>query len=127
MSFAFHPSAGPIHIEASLSGPRGQADVRLILDTGSTTSLIRSAILVAVGYDPDASPDRVSVAMGSGIQLIPRIVLNRLSALGQHRVGFPVLSHSILPAAGADGLLGLDFLRGTILTIDFRSGQITLT
>jgi hypothetical protein len=127
VSFPFHASTGPIDIEASLSGPLGHADVRLILDTGSTTSLIRSTILVAVGYDPDASPDRVSVAMGSGIQLIPRVVLNRISALGHHRLGFPVLSHSILPVAGIDGLLGLDFLRGAILSIDFRAGQITLT
>ena len=127
MSFAFSSLAGPITIDASLSGPLGQADLRLILDTGATTTLIRSTILIAVGYDPDASPDRVQVAMGGGMQLIPRVVLNRLSAVGQHRVGFPVLSHTILPAVGIDGLLGLDFLRGTILTVDFRAAQITLT
>ena len=56
MSFSFNPSQGPIVVEASLSGPMGQADVRLILDTGATTSLIRSTILIAVGYDPDNSP-----------------------------------------------------------------------
>jgi predicted aspartyl protease len=127
VSFPFNPSAGAVYVEASLSGPLGQADVRLILDTGATTTLIRSTILVAVGYDPDASPDRISVALGSGIQLVPRVVLNRLSALGQHLLGLPVLSHSVLPAAGADGLLGLDFLRGTTLTVDFRVGQIALT
>ncbi len=127
MSFLFHSSTGPIALDASLSGPLGQADLRLILDTGATTSLIRSTILIAVGYDPDASPDRVQVAMGGGIGLIPRVVLNRLSALGQHRLGFPVLAHAILPAAGIDGLLGLDFLRGTILTIDFRAGRIIPT
>jgi len=127
VSFPFNSSAGPITIDASLSGPLGQADLRLILDTGATTSLLRSTILIAVGYDPDASPNRVQVAMGGGIQFIPRVVLNRLSALGQHRPGFPVLSHSILPAAGIDGLLGLDFFRGTILTVDFRAAQITLT
>jgi hypothetical protein len=31
------------------------------------------------------------------------------------------------PGAGVDGLLGLDFLRGQSLTIDFRSGEITLS
>jgi len=127
VSSSFNSLVGPITIDASLSGPLGQADLRLILDTGATTSLIRSTILIAVGYDPDASPNRVQVAMGGGIQLIPRVVLNRLSALGQHRLGFPVLAHTILPAAGIDGLLGLDFLRGTILTVDFRAAQITLT
>ncbi len=126
MSFPFAPSTGPIAVDASLSGPHGQADVRLILDTGATISLIRSTILIAVGYDPDASQDQVQVTMGSGIQSLPRIVLNRFSALGRHRLGFRVLSHPILPAAGVDGLLGLDFLRGTVLTIDFLAGQIAL-
>jgi hypothetical protein len=59
MSFVFDASRGPIVVEASLSGPGGQADLRLILDTGATTSLVRSTILVAVGYDPDTSTDRV--------------------------------------------------------------------
>ncbi len=127
MSYPFNSLGADYHRCESLSGPLGQADLRLILDTGATSSLIRSTILIAVGYDPDASPNRVQVAMGGGIQLVPRVVLNRLSALGQHRLGFPVLSHSILPAAGIDGLLGLDFLRGTILTVDFRAAQITLT
>jgi hypothetical protein len=57
MSFPFNASRGPIIVEATLSGPLGHADLRLILDTGATTSLVRSTILVAVGYDPDASPD----------------------------------------------------------------------
>ena len=126
MSFTFNPSRGPIVVEAGLSGPKGQADLRLILDTGATTSLIRSTILVAVGYDPDTSPDRVTVAMGNGLELVPRISLNRLSALGRHRLAFPVLAHSLPPAAGIDGLLGLDFLRGSRLTVDFPAGQVYL-
>ena len=33
----------------------------------------------------------------------------------------------MIPAdAGVDGLLGLDFLRGHVLTLDFRGGIITL-
>jgi hypothetical protein len=127
VSFPFNGLSGPIAVDASLTGPAGQADVRLILDTGATTCLIRSTILIAVGYDPDASPDLMQVATGGALQILPRVVLNRLSALGQHRLGFPVLSHSILPAAGIDGLLGLDFLRGTTTTLDFRAGRITLT
>ena len=124
MSFSFDASRGPI--EASLSGPASQADLRLILDTGATSSLIRSTILVAAGYDPDTATDRVTVAMGNGVELVPRIVLNRLSTLGRHRLAFPVLAHSLPPAAGIDGLLGLDFLRGSVLTLDFPAATITL-
>jgi hypothetical protein len=126
MSFPFRSATGPITVDGSLSGPLGHVDLRLILDTGATISLILSNILITAGYDPDASPDRVAVVMGGGIQLIPRVVLNRFSALGQHRLGLPVLAHTLPPAAGIDGLLGLDFLRGMVLTLDFRAGQITL-
>ena len=126
MSFAFNPGSGPILVEARISGPSGQADLRLILDTGATVSLVRSTILVAIGYDPAISADRVSVAMGNGVEVVPRIALDRLSALGRHRLAFPVLAHTLPPSAGIDGLLGLDFLRGSMLTVDLIIGRITL-
>jgi hypothetical protein len=37
-----------------------------------------------------------------------------------------VLSHSLAPVAASDGLLGLDFLRSSILTVDFHAGRISL-
>ena len=126
MSFPFNAQHGPVIVEASLSGPRGQADLRLILDTGATASLVRSTLLVAVGYDPDSSPDRIPVAMGNGIESVPRLALNRLSALGHHRLGLLVLAHHLPPTIGIDGLLGLDFLRGAVLTVDFLNGRIAL-
>ena len=42
------------------------------------------------------------------------------------RQGLVVVCHTLPPSAGVDGLLGLDFLRNSRLTIDFRSGQIVL-
>ena len=65
--------------------------------------------------------------MGNGVEIVPRVVLTRFTALGTHRFGFSVLSHSIPPEAGIDGLLGLDFFRSQILTLDFRAGQIALS
>jgi hypothetical protein len=79
-----------------------------------------------VGHDPAASTDQVSVAMGRGVVSVPRLILNQLIVLGQHWIGFSVLSHALLPAAGVDGLLVLCFLRGQILNVDFRAGLITL-
>ena len=43
-----------------------------------------------------------------------------------HRIGFPLLAKALPPEAGVDGLLGLDFLRGHVLTLDFRTGVLTL-
>lgn len=127
MTFPFDPTQGPIHVEAEVSGPTGRSSLRLLLDTGATNSLIDPTMLIAVGYDPDASTDRVQVAMFNGVELVSRIVVTRLTALGTHRIGFPLLSHPLPPAAGVHGLRGLDFFRGHVLTLDFRGGQITLS
>lgn len=62
----------------------------------------------------------------TGIVQTPQSIATRVLALKQHRDHFPVVLHD-LPAARFDGILGLDFLRGQELTIDFRQGLITLS
>jgi predicted aspartyl protease len=126
MTVPFNAAQGLILIEVHLWGPVGDRRVQLALDTGANTTLIRPAILVAIGYDPAASPDRVQMTSASGIEFVARLSVDRLDALGQQQMNFPVLAHTLPPTATIDGLLGLDFLRGRRLTIDFRKGQITL-
>jgi hypothetical protein len=88
--------------------------------------MINTARLVSLGYDPSASPDRVRVTTGSGVEFVPRLSIDVLEALERRRSNFEVLAHTLPPSAGVDGLLGLDFLRGQRLTIDFRAGQLEL-
>lgn len=126
MSFSFDPGQGLILVRAEMWGPDGSGVLRLALDTGATGTLVNVAILVALGYDPGLASDRVQVTTGSGIEFVPRVILDRVSALGQERQAFPVLAHTLPPSAGVDGLLGLDFFRGQSLTIDFRSGRVAL-
>jgi hypothetical protein len=126
ISFALNPAGGPIRVRAAVTGPTGTGVFRLILDTGATTSLINVSSLVSVGFDPSRSTRRATVLTGGSAQVVPLVVVTRLSALGQHWYGFPVLAHTLPSGSAADGLLGLDFLRNQVLTIDFRAGQITL-
>ena len=126
MSFPFDPQQGLIIVPAELWGPSGSAVLRLALDTGATGTLVNTGMLVALGYDPALIPDRVQITTGSGIEFVPRILLDRIMVLGEEAVEFPVLGHTLPPSAGIDGLLGLDFFRGRILTIDFRAGQVEL-
>jgi predicted aspartyl protease len=126
VSATFRSKQGPVYVEVQISGPTGRSNLRLLLDTGATTTLIELVWLSSVGYDPATSTDRVKVAMGGGSVLVPRVTLNRLSALGQHRIGFAVVCHPLPSEAGVDGLLGLDFFRDQILTLDFRNGTISL-
>ena len=57
---------------------------------------------------------------------LPRVLLQRFVALGQQRDAFEVLGHTLPASAKIDGLLGLDFMRGQTLTVDFRLGQVRL-
>jgi predicted aspartyl protease len=126
MSFPFDPSHGPILVKAEVTGSDRSLALQLILDTGATTSLLNDAVLETLGYDLASVTDRVRITTGSLVTSVPKVDLTRLTALGQHRFGFPVLAHTLPVSASVHGLLGLDFLRGGVLTIDFRSGRITL-
>jgi predicted aspartyl protease len=126
LTFSFDPHRGLIILQAELTGPSGSGILQLALDTGATTTLINVAMLVAIGYDPGLSTDRVQVTTGSGVEFAPRVELQRLTALGQERYGLQVLGHTLPPSSGVDGLLGLDFFRGLRLSLDFRAGQLRL-
>jgi hypothetical protein len=97
-----------------------------LLESGATTSLIDLATLVYLGFDPNHPLRRARMANVSVVGIVPIFALTRLSALGQLHFGFPVVGHTLPPIPGVDGLLGLDFLRDQVLTVDFRLGQITL-
>ena len=125
--FSFVRDRGPIIISAEVGGPTGTTATELILDTAATSTMLSPRLLALVGYDPDLFRERVRIAMGIGIELAPRVQVNRFSALGQHRFGFLVVCHALPAEVGGDGLIGLDFFRGNKLTIDFRNGQIDLT
>jgi predicted aspartyl protease len=126
MNHAFEPHEGLIIVHAEIVGISGTAILRLALDTGATTTLINSGMLVSIGYDPALSWNRVQITTGSGVEFVPRLILKRLIALGSEQTDFSVLCHTLPPSAGVDGLLGLDFLRGNTLSVDFKEGAITL-
>jgi hypothetical protein len=83
-------------------------------------------MLVAVGCDPALASERIEVTTGSSVEFASRVAVKSIKALGQLRADFGVLAHTLPPSAGIDGVLGLDFMRGQKLVLDFRSGEMTL-
>jgi predicted aspartyl protease len=126
MKFSFDAARGPVLVSAKFRGPQGELVLRLALDTGATTTVLSWEAAELLGYDPSASKARVRITTGSGVEFAPRISIDRLEALGIERLAIPLLCHTLPPSAGVDGLLGLDFLRGQRIVLDFRSGVITL-
>jgi predicted aspartyl protease len=126
MSFPFSPHHGLIIVKVTLEGPTQTVRMEFALDTGSTDTVISAQALVAAGYDTDAATQHVQMTTGSGVVTTPLLWVTRLKALGQERHSFPVLAHQFPPSSDVDGVLGLDFLRGQELNINFRTGMIDL-
>jgi predicted aspartyl protease len=127
MSVPFNSQQGLIVIDAELEGPAATISLRLAVDTGAVRTLLRDALLIAVGHDPAQSTQQTRMLSASGIQPVALVTVLRLKALEQERQQFPVIAHTLPAAAAIDGLLGLDFYRGQKLDIDFRQGLITLS
>lgn len=126
MSHPFDPNEGLIIVPTRLWGPSGDTVVQLALDTGATGSVVSWDIVVFLGYDPAIVSERIQMTTGSGVEFVPRVIIERIEGLRQERQHFPVLCHNIPPSATVDGVLGLDFFRGRRLNIDFRIGLVTL-
>lgn len=126
MSDTFDARRGLPVVQVKITGPTGTQTAQLALDTGSSAIMVNALLLVSIGYDPDASPDRVQITTASRIERSTRLRVSRIEALGVERVEFPVVAHTLPPTSTVDGLLGLDFFRGLVLTLDFREGRITL-
>jgi Aspartyl protease len=127
MSHSFNPQEGLIVVPARLFGPAGDAIVRLALDTGATSTLINTEVLVLLGYDLAMASDRIQVTTSSGIEFCPRLAVERIEAVGRTLERFPLLCHTLPPSTQVDGLLCLDLFRGCYLGIDLRTGEVTVT
>jgi predicted aspartyl protease len=126
MSFGFNSDRGLVRVIADIFGPSGSISAMLALDTGATGTVLNDAVVTAAGYNIAAASKRVRITTGSGIESAPLIRLAGVSCLGRKKTNFSILCHTLPASAGVDGLLGLDFFRGTTLTIDFVKGRIRL-
>ena len=124
MSLDFDPKEGLIIVPTRLWGPSGDTVIRLALDTGATGSMINWDLIVLLGYDPAATPNRVQMTTGSGVEFVPVVSIQKIQALNFIKNDFAILCHTLPPTATVDGVLGLDFFRDKKLSIDLRRGKV---
>ena len=126
MSISFKAREGLILAQTILTGPSSSGIATHALDTGAITTVVDRRFFLDLGYDPSTASDQVQITTGSGVRFAPEIALIRIEALEHEHTNFPILCHTFPPSATVDGVLGLDFLRGKRLVLDFRAGLITL-
>jgi predicted aspartyl protease len=121
----FNPRGNVIIVTVRILGPAGAQAARLILDTGAAFTILRPAFLSDLGYDLSSPHSSIRIASAIGQANAPLHIVHRINWLTAERRDLGVL---VLPLQGlrADGVLGMNFLRGTRLTIDFRAGEIAV-
>ncbi len=111
-------------VRAYLKGPEAEHFPRLLIDTGSTYTIIGKEILKAIGCSLATSSRQKRIVAASGYMDIPSVQVERFNCLGQHLENMFVLAHTFPSSTYIDGLLGMDFLSKYVLEIKPQSGEI---
>ncbi len=127
MAEAFDPGARLVLVRVRFTGPRQSFVLRLAVDTGATRTSIRSEFLRQLGFDLSRPLSRTRLHTATGTAPATVFRVPAVTALGRVRTEFLVAAHDLPLGTEADGLLGLDFFRGFVLTLDFARGRISLT
>lgn len=101
----------------------------MALDTAATHTVIDVNVLLMKGHDIPKDLSMVTVETASGVLEAQIVSTINFEALGIKREDFPVLSYDFLKhgiLSPYDGVIGLDFFRSTVLTIDFQKMIIKL-
>jgi len=94
----------------AVHGPGGTKVIRLLVDTGSSYTILPVEVLVAIGCDPATSRDYIRLITGNGVVVAPRVSVEWVNVLGREMRPCTVVAHTIPVSQFFDGLLGMDIL-----------------
>ncbi|MGA0608507.1 retroviral-like aspartic protease family protein [Phenylobacterium sp. VNQ135] len=101
----------------------GQGPYQFVLDTGANVSCVANALADQLALQP-GRPTRVHTIVG--VRERPSVVIDELTVgkRARKRVEAPSLP---IKGPGVDGILGVDWLTGQRLVLDFKKNQIEIT
>src|SRR5262249_22452597 len=100
--------------------------VTLLLDSGSSYTVLSWGTILSLGLDPDVSTIQRSIMTANGELLLPEVTVEECHALGQRLGQFPVLAHTMPLGRQGHGVLGMDFLRQFEACLNFKQATIQL-
>jgi len=115
-----------IRVDAEL----GRSDLTLALDTGATHTVIDLTMMLLNGYDLTKVVRTVEFETAKGPINAYIFSVSRLSALGKTIQNVEISSYDFMGnnmVVDIDGVLGLDFFKGSELSINFKMATITLS
>jgi len=101
------------------------ARARLLMDTGSSYTILPVKMLEELGYDLRDAIGRQKLITGQGEIYAPVISISWFNSLGQSIKKFEVAAHNIPQLARLDGILGMDFLCYSRAVISVADAEIS--
>jgi len=126
VTYRFNGSGPFVGVRVRIAGPTGAFTYAFALDTGATWTVVRPGILSYLGYDVDSTGTSHAIVTAMGATNAPRLPVQQIDALGIFAAGLRVLCRQLPEGLRVGGVLGLDFLRGGRLEVDFAAGTIDL-
>ena len=99
---------------------------RLLVDTGSSYTVLRVNILEALGCDIQNPLRRIRTSAGGGIVEAPVVAVPWFNCLGERVENFPIVAYTLPATTFVDGLLGMDFLSQIQAIINTKDGEIRI-
>ncbi|TXT23567.1 MAG: Peptidase A2A [Rhodocyclaceae bacterium] len=123
----FDPRRNIILVEARIEGKKNRwTSLQMALDTGASLTVIPWSAAEMLGLDPARSRRRVRFMTGSGMEAAPVLTVDAVEVLGVQISRVPVLCHDLPQRSLVDGLLGLSFLKHCRISVDFKSGILSI-
>lgn len=114
-------------LRASLSNQQELRIVQLLIDTGSSFTVLPSDVLTEIGCDLQKPEQQVSVIAAGGMIRAPKAIVPQFNCLGHGIENFSVVALDLPTRSPAAGLLGMDFLITIGAVINVKKGEILLS
>ena len=111
-------------VRAYLEGNEGKTYPKLLVDTGSTYTIMSYEILESIGCSPAIPKRRQRIVTGSGYEIAPVVTINKVCCLGKSVENKDILAHTLPFGTYVDGLLGMDFISAFKIEIRPYGGEI---
>ena len=114
-------------LKAAASGTDGSVrQFRLLVDTGSSYTVLRVNVLDSLGYELRNPLNSIRIPTGGGIIEAPVVAVTWFNCLGQRVENFSLVAHTLPETTFVDGLLGMDFLSRCQAVISVGEAQIRI-
>jgi predicted aspartyl protease len=115
-----------IYVPGTVKGPRGETELRLVLDTGASQTIVVPEVLEEIGYTARDGVVTSSTSTAIGRERGYTLRVARFAALGFGMKSFVVHVFDLEDRHHIDGLIGLSFLHHFNYEVRSAEGRIVL-